>query len=63
MTPEFSFDDLQQCAERELRMRKRVYGRWVSEGRIKQAWADREIAMMEEIANHLKRQALGERLL
>ncbi|MBP6444807.1 MAG: hypothetical protein KA267_12340 [Gemmatimonadales bacterium] len=43
-------DEKRQCAERELAMRKRVYPRWVSAGKMTQAAADREIAAMEAIA-------------
>lgn len=38
------------CAVRELEMRKRAYPRWVTQGRMTQAEADREIALMDEIA-------------
>ena len=37
------------CVERELRMRRRVYPRWVEDGRISQAKADAEIAAMEAV--------------
>jgi hypothetical protein len=63
MAAEFSFDELHKCAERELKLRKRVYVRWVEAGRMTQMQANREIAMMEEIANHLARQELLNRLL
>ncbi len=39
-----------ECAKREVRMRKRVYPRWVAQGKMTQAQADREIAIMEAIA-------------
>ena len=42
------------CIERELRMRRRVYPRWVQEGRKPQADADREIAEMEAVLETLK---------
>ncbi len=38
------------CAEREVKQRRRVYGRWVAEGRMTQAFADRQIEVMEAIA-------------
>ncbi len=38
------------CVEREIKMRKRVYPRWVADGRMTQQKADAEIATMEEIA-------------
>lgn len=51
------------AVEREIRMRRRVYPRWVSERRMTQARADAEIAVMEEIAADYRAQASGERLL
>lgn len=38
------------AAERELKMRRRVYPRWIASGRMTQAEADREIRVMEAIA-------------
>lgn len=35
------------CVERELKMRLRVYPRWVEAGRMTQAKADAEIGAME----------------
>ena len=40
------------CATRELLMRRRVYPRWVASGRMTQATADHEIAVMDGICNH-----------
>jgi hypothetical protein len=37
------------CVERELRMRVRVYPRWVEAGRMTQAKADAEISTMEAV--------------
>ena len=37
-------------AEREVALRRRVYPRWVAEGRMKQHHAERQIALMEAIA-------------
>lgn len=36
--------------EREIKMRRRVYPRWVADGRMKQTDADRRIAILEAIA-------------
>lgn len=41
--------DKRACIERELRMRRRVYPRWVEAGRLTRQQADREIAVMEAI--------------
>lgn len=38
------------AAEREVKMRRRVYPRWVAEGRMTQADADYQIHVMEAIA-------------
>ena len=49
--------DLAACAEREAKMRRRVYPRWVESGRMTAAQAEREIAMMEEIAGRMRAEA------
>lgn len=43
-----------RCLEREIAMRKRVYPRWVSDGKMKQATADEEIRVMEAIREDLR---------
>jgi hypothetical protein len=47
----FTDTEKRECAEREAKMRRRVYPRWVAEGRMSQVAADSQIAMMDEIAN------------
>lgn len=47
----FTDQQKHEAAERELRFRKRVYARRVADGRMKQEQADREIAVMAEIAD------------
>lgn len=49
-----SIEDEIQELEREVSLRKRVYPRWVFQGRISQAKADRQIAVMQSIINRLK---------
>jgi hypothetical protein len=44
-------------AKREVKMRKRVYPRWVSDGRMAQHDADREIRVMQAIADDYAPQA------
>lgn len=44
--------EMRECAEREVRQRKRVYPRWVATGRMSKQFADRQIAVMEAIARH-----------
>jgi len=39
-----------ECAEREVKQRRRVYARWVAEGRMTQPFADRQIETMAAIA-------------
>lgn len=43
------------CIERELRLRRRVYPRWVAEGRMKIRDAEHEIKTMEAIADDYRR--------
>lgn len=39
-----------ECAEREVKMRQRVYPRWVADKRMTADKARREIIVMQEIA-------------
>ena len=48
--------DKLRCVEREIAMRKAVYPKWVESGRMKQAKADHEIAVMEAIADDIRNQ-------
>lgn len=49
-----SYAELLACAEREIRMRYRVYERRVDLGQMTRRAADREIELMEEIAAILR---------
>lgn len=49
MAENITHDQKRACIERELKMRRRVYPRWVSDNRMTQAKADEEIAVMEAI--------------
>lgn len=42
-------DQKRAALEREIKMRRRVYPRWVADGRMSQAKADEEISIMEAI--------------
>jgi hypothetical protein len=42
------------AAEREVRMRQRVYPGWIAKGRMKSDAADREIAAMQAIVRTLR---------
>jgi hypothetical protein len=44
------------CVERELRMRRSAYPRWIGAGRLTQAKADAEIAAMEAVLATLQAQ-------
>ena len=46
----FTDTEKRECAEREAKMRRRVYPRWVIDGRMTQVSADKQIALMDEIA-------------
>ena len=61
--PPVPYAEQLECAERELRLRQRVYPRRVSDGKMTQALADREIARMEAIIETLRPLAEGERLI
>lgn len=60
---EFSNQDKLDCVQREIGKRKHVYPRLVSEGKLSQAKASREIAAMEAIAADYVPLAEKERLL
>ena len=51
------------CAERELKLRTRVYARWVDEGKMTKAQAKHEIACMAAIVQDYVVAAAKERLL
>ena len=59
----FTALEKQAAAEREVRFRKRVYGRRVAEGHMTQKLADEQIAIMDEIASDYSKLAEGERLI
>jgi hypothetical protein len=58
----FTADEKLQCAKREVSMRQRVYAFRVTQGKMQQSAADREIALMAAIVD-LEKLAQGERLL
>lgn len=55
--------ELQECAEREVRLRRQVYRNRVLTHRMTQHQADVEIARMEAIAGWLAEMAERERLI
>ncbi len=48
-------------AEREVAMRERVYSRWVADKRMSQADADRKLAIMREVAEDYRRDAVAQK--
>jgi hypothetical protein len=51
----FTAADKRKCAEREVAMRRRVYPRHVANRTMLQVAADREIALMQEIADDYRK--------
>lgn len=51
------------CVKREISMRERVYGRWVSEKRMTQRKADEELAAMRAVLATLETIEQRERLI
>lgn len=52
-----------ECVERELRMRRDVYGRRVADGKMKQRKADEEIEAMDAVLATLREVESKERLI
>jgi hypothetical protein len=50
----FSFEDLAECAKREVTYRNKVYTRLVMEGKMSKDKATKEIAMMYAICRHFQ---------
>jgi hypothetical protein len=48
-----SLEDQIKCVRRELAMRQRVYAQWVTNGRMKQEAADKELAAMQAVHDTL----------
>lgn len=63
MSGRFTAAEKAACAERELKMRERVYPRWVQAGKITPALAARETELMRAIAADYRALAEKERLL
>ena len=59
----FAAEDKRKCAEREVRMRRDVYARKVLARSRSQEQADREIAIMDEIAADYAELEKKERLI
>lgn len=46
----FSTKEKREAIDREVRFRQRVYPRWVAAGKMTQEFADRQIAIFQEVA-------------
>jgi len=53
----FTAEQLAACAEREVKQRRRVYARWVADGRMSEDFANEQIGMMEQIAREYRAKA------
>jgi hypothetical protein len=62
-TVPISIDDQVEAARREVRQRERVYPRFIANGKMTQAAADREVARMKAIVKTLEDVAAAGRLL
>lgn len=59
----FKTSELVSCIDREIRYRMRCYPRWVREGKLQKAHADKEIAMMAAVKDLLTKHMNAERQL
>lgn len=57
------FSEQLACVERELKLRKRAYPRWVRDGRMPQGSAEREIRTMEAVLETVRMMTKSGRLL
>ena len=55
---DYTDEDKLEAVEREIKMRRRVYRGLVADGRMTQVQADREIAIMEAIAEDYRPKGL-----
>jgi hypothetical protein len=62
MSEKFTMHDMLTEIERELAQRRRVYPRLIAAGKMSQATADRQIAIMEAIRDDYRRKAEEEML-
>ena len=59
----FTATEKLKCLEREVAYRKRVYARMVAEKKMTETLADRQISIMEQIADDYRPQAASELLI
>jgi hypothetical protein len=53
--------DILAGVDRELKLRRAVYPRWVSDGKMSQSLADRQIEVFEALRNYLAEQRRKEK--
>jgi hypothetical protein len=53
--PDYTLEDQLRCVLRELAMRKRVYPKWVRDGRMTQAAATHELGCMQAVHDTIER--------
>jgi hypothetical protein len=63
MVETFTAEEKWKCAARELRMRYRVYPRWIENGNLTADKAQREQDLMAAIVEDYRALALKERLI
>ena len=63
MTDIITASDKLSCVQRELKMRRQLYPRWVEEGKMSEGAAAHQLACMEDIVRDYRAAAEKERLL
>ena len=56
----FSIDEIIKELEREIKMRKEVFGRWVLQGRMSENTKNKRIQIMEQILEDYKQKQIHE---
>jgi len=52
--PDINYEKLYLCCKREVNLRKRVYPKWVEQGKMQHLKAVEEIELMQQAAEHFK---------
>ena len=63
MSDQISNAEKLACAKRELQMRENVYPRWIAQGKIREAEARHQFAIMRAIVDDYKKLVDAERLI
>lgn len=59
----YSAEEKRKAVERELTFRRRVYPRWINDGRMSQQMADQQLAIFEAIRDDYAAAETRERLI